>query len=204
MFEDGEHPCRFSKRLLSRHFRQLELFFGSEMKLDSRYNIENHSRETFDLLLQWAVTRNIQFDPAKHQTRALRITSMLEMVKMANDMDMKELQALEGSIARILTEILKEERTALKGEHIQFAYANFDTGHLIQDVFVRAAVRNRIEFRKSDISEQGIGRQDIRAHMLPDGARKNAWGANTFPFAGETEQIKDFEIRLLRASMKTW
>jgi hypothetical protein len=194
----------FTKKLLSKHFQKLEKFFASEVKLDDQYIIDNQSEETFNLLLQWAVTRSIQLDSAKHQTKASQISAILKMVKMAVDMDMKELAALETQMVELLTEILKEQRKALKGEHIQFAYANLKPGHLIQDVFVRAAVLPRIEF-KTNVLDQGLERQDIRAHMLPDGARKTAWGGNnSFRFAKEMEEIADFELQLLRAFTRTW
>jgi hypothetical protein len=194
----------FTKKLLSKHFQKLERFFASEVKLDDRYTIDNQSQETFNLLLQWAVTRHIQVDPAKHQTKASEITAILKMFNMAIKMDMKELAALEGSIVKILTDILTEERTALKEEHIQFGYDNFVAGHLIKDVFVKAAVRAKIEFRR-DVRDQGMSQQqDIRTHMLLDGARKAAWEGNSFVFASAEKEFEEFEVALLRAASRTW
>jgi len=127
------------------------------------------------------------------------------MLHLGSYLEMNELVALGHSMAQLLTDILTKNRRAMKGEHIRFAFQIFGAGHPMHTVFVKAAVRARLEYQNTgEPREQGMSGPRQRVFKYENEAKRAAYRGHVSPYAEEVAYIPDFELQLLRLQNSTW
>lgn len=194
VLKSGQHPCRFPKGLLSRHFR----FCSEQLKTtpsestaeprEETIDLPDVDREVFDLAIQLAITKSFQLLKAQSKTRSTEITAVLELATLTSRLGLSGAGCI---IVARLKEALLDRRNSLQGKHIEMAYT-LKKGHPIRKVIVQSLgrayfiLRQPPESKKRQLYRRGEG----------DNARRNAFGAERFMFQDQLDSIDDFNLEL--------
>ncbi|KAE9381426.1 hypothetical protein N431DRAFT_505950 [Stipitochalara longipes BDJ] len=186
----GDHPCKFSKGLLCRHFTTIREQFSDET---TTIDLPDVSRGLFDLVIQLAITKSVRLHESQYKTRSTEITALIELVILATRL---ELPGAGYIIAARLKEILINKRDALQGSHIEMAYT-LKKGHPIRKVIVQSLGRAHFTLQQGPPSKKA----QVYRRGEGDNARRSAFGGDRFLFQDQIDSIDDFNLELSRQAV---
>lgn len=192
----GNHPCKFPKSVLCRHFKFFEMQLnqqpapmevacdGAEVTLE----LLDVDRAIFDLAIQLAITKSLRLHSSQSRTRSIEITALLELVVLATRLG---LSGAGHILAARLKEILVDRRNALQGSHIESAYT-LKRGHPIRKVIVQSLGRAYLVLREGRMSKKA----QLYRTGEGDNARRSAFGGERFMFQDQLDSILEFNSEL--------
>jgi hypothetical protein len=168
---------------------------------DDTVKLPDVDPQLFDLAIQCLVSKDFTLEPDPVRSKSSEITILLDLMSLAA---MLGLPDPSEPINKQLRDILINDRRALRRMHIRKAF-RLDDKHGIQELFVKAVVREYMQTRSSRLNSDEIDTEDTGdtddddddEERYRDGAHRAFQAKYRFSFQKELSTIRAFKHQLL-------